>query len=131
VGKAACAARDVAVVNIRGYAVKTVPGHTFALILAPRRNLVAHRQSVLDGRWQQAPQFCFFAHPIRDLDGARLGIVGEGVLGQRVAALGRGFGVQSLFAAHKGRGDMSPDAFRSSRCWPSPAIRGAPWAARA
>ncbi len=108
VDKAACQARGVAVANIRGYAVNTVPEHTFALMLSLRRNLVAYRESVLAGRWQQSGQFCFFDHPIRDLGGARLGIVGEGVLGQRVAAIARGFGMDPVFAAHKGRGDMGP-----------------------
>ena len=90
VDKAACAARGVAVSNIRGYAINTVPEHTFALILALRRNVVAYRESVLAGRWQQSGQFCFFDHPIRDLRGSRLGIIGEGVLGQRVAELAQG-----------------------------------------
>ncbi|WP_022982406.1 NAD(P)-dependent oxidoreductase, partial [Ideonella sp. B508-1] len=103
VDKAACARQGVAVANIRGYAVNTVPEHVFALILALRRSLMAYRESVLAGRWQQSGQFCFFDHPIRDLAGARLGIIGEGVLGQRVAELGRAFGMQPLFAAHKGR----------------------------
>ena len=105
VDKAACAARGVAVANIRGYAVNTVPEHTFALILALRRNLVAYRASVLAGRWQDSGRFCFFDHPIRDLAGARLGIIGAGVLGQRVAELGRAFGMQPMFAARKGGGE--------------------------
>jgi glycerate dehydrogenase len=108
VDKAACAARGVAVANIRGYAVNTVPEHTFALILALRRNVVAYRESVLAGRWQQAGQFCYFDHPIRDLAGARLGIVGEGVLGQRVAEIAKAFGMQPMFAAHKGKGGLGP-----------------------
>ena len=108
VDKAACQARGVALVNIRSYAVNTVPEHTFALILALRRSLVAYRQSVLDGRWQASGQFCFFDHPIRDLAGARLGIIGEGVLGQRVAALARAFGMVPLFAAHKGKTGLGP-----------------------
>lgn len=106
VDKAACAARGVVVGNIRGYAVNTVPEHTFALILALRRNLVAYRQAVIAGRWQASGRFCFFDHPIHDLAGARLGIVGEGVLGQRVAELGRAFGMLPLIAAHKGRAGM-------------------------
>jgi glycerate dehydrogenase len=104
VDKPACAQRGVAVANIRGYAVDTVPEHTFALILALRRNLVAYRDDVLRGVWQQSGQFCFFDHPIRDLSGATLGIVGEGVLGQRVAELAKAFGMRPLFAAHKGGG---------------------------
>ncbi|MDE2253875.1 MAG: D-2-hydroxyacid dehydrogenase [Betaproteobacteria bacterium] len=101
VDKAWCAAHDVAVCNIRGYAINTVPEHTFALILALRRSIVAYRADVLAGRWQQAAQFCFFDHPIADLAGSRLGIVGRGVLGQQVAALGRAFGMDVAFAARK------------------------------
>lgn len=108
IDKDACAARGVAVSNIRGYAVNTVPEHSFALILALRRNLVAYRDGVMAGRWQRSGRFCYFDHPIHDLAGARLGIVGEGVLGQRMAELGRAFGMVPMFAAHKGRDDMGP-----------------------
>jgi len=95
-----CKAHGIAVANIRDYAVHTVPEHTFALITALRRNLLAYRQDVERGRWQQVDQFCFFDHPIRDLHGATLGIVGEGVLGQATASIGRGFGMRVLFADH-------------------------------
>jgi glycerate dehydrogenase len=95
-----CKANGVAVANIRNYAVHTVPEHTFALILALRRNLLAYRQDVEAGRWQQVDQFCFFDHPIRDLYGATIGIIGEGVLGQGTASVARGFGMQVLFADH-------------------------------
>ena len=108
VDKAACQARGVAVANIRGYALSTVPEHAFALILALRRNIVAYRESVLAGRWQESGQFCFFDHPIRDLAGARLGIIGEGVLGQRVAEIARAFGMVPMFAAHKGKSGLGP-----------------------
>jgi glycerate dehydrogenase len=108
VDKAACQAHGVAVANIRGYALNTVPEHTFALILALQRNLVAYRDSVLAGRWQDTGQFCYFDYPIRDLAGARLGIVGEGVLGQRVAELARAFDMIPQFAAHKGSSGWGP-----------------------
>jgi glycerate dehydrogenase len=108
VDKPWCAAHDVAVANIRGYAVNTVPEHTFALMLALRRNLVAYRQDVLRGRWQESGQFCFFDHAIHDLAGAQLGIIGDGVLGQRVAEIARAFGMVPLFAAHKGVSGMGP-----------------------
>ncbi|MDE2137033.1 MAG: D-2-hydroxyacid dehydrogenase [Gammaproteobacteria bacterium] len=96
-----CRAHGVAVANIRDYAVHTVPEHTFALITALRRNLLAYRQDVEQGRWQQVEQFCFFDHPIRDLHGATIGIVGEGVLGQGTARIARGFGMRVLFADHE------------------------------
>lgn len=108
VDKPYCETHGIAVANIRGYAANTVPEHTFALILALRRNIVAYRDDVLAGEWQKSGQFCFFHHPIRDLAGARLGIIGEGVLGQRVAEIARGFGMVPLFAAHKGRSGLGP-----------------------
>jgi glycerate dehydrogenase len=95
-----CRAQGIAVANIRDYAVHTVPEHAFALITALRRNLLAYRQDVENGRWQQIDQFCFFDHPIRDLHGATLGIIGEGVLGQGTANIGRAFGMKVLFADH-------------------------------
>ena len=95
-----CRTHGIAVANIRNYAVHTVPEHAFALITALRRNLLAYRRDVEQGRWQQVDQFCFFDHPIRDLYGATLGIIGEGVLGQGTAQIGRAFGMRVLFADH-------------------------------
>ena len=95
-----CRDHGIAVANIRNYATHTVPEHAFALILALRRNLGAYREDVRRGRWQTSDQFCFFDHPIRDLHGATIGIVGEGSLGRGTAAIARGFGMRVLFAEH-------------------------------
>lgn len=108
VDKAYCRHRGIAVTNIRGYAVNTVPEHVFALILALRRSIVAYRADVLAGEWQKAGQFCFFNHPIRDLHGTRLGIAGSGVLGRRVAEIARAFGMEPRFAARKGQRNVGP-----------------------
>jgi glycerate dehydrogenase len=105
---AACSARGIIVSNIRGYASKTLPEHTFALILALRRSLIAYRDAVIRDRWQEAGQFCFFDHPIRELAGSTLGIIGDGVLGRAVADLGRAFGMRVLFSAYKGTSGMGP-----------------------
>jgi len=100
---AACQARGIVVSNVRNYAKHTVLEHTFALIFALRRSICAYRDAVKAGRWQEAAQFCFFDHPIRDLAGSTLGVIGDGVLGQAVAAIGRALGMRVLFSAHKGR----------------------------
>ncbi|WP_321878547.1 D-2-hydroxyacid dehydrogenase [Paraburkholderia bannensis] len=105
----ACAARGVVVSNIRGYALNTVPEHTFALIFALRRSLVAYREAVRAGRWLESGQFCFFDFPIRNLAGSTLGIVGAGALGQATAAIGRALGLRVLFAAHGNRVGMDGD----------------------
>ena len=108
IDKAYCGAHGIAVSNIRGYAIHTVPEHVMALMLALQRNIVAYRQDVIAGEWQKSGQYCFFTHPIRDLFGKKLGIIGEGVLGQGVATLARAFGMQIMFAAHKGSKGLGP-----------------------
>lgn len=104
----ACRARGVTVSNVRGYAVNTVPEHTMALILSLKRAIPGYRQAVLDGRWQDENQFCFFDYPIGDLAGGTIGIIGEGVIGQAVARLAQAFGMKPLFAAHKGVEGLGP-----------------------
>ena len=91
---AACKARGIVVSNIRNYSLVAVPEHCFSMILALRRNLRAYCLDVDAGLWQKSNQFCLFNHPIGDLAGSRLGIVGYGALGQKVAQLGRAFGMQ-------------------------------------
>ncbi len=103
-----CREHGVVASNIRGYAVNTVPEHAIALAMALRRNLFAYRRDVQAGRWQQAPLFCFFDHPIGDLHGATLGIFGRGSLGEGVARLAEAFGMRVLWGEHKGAEKARP-----------------------
>ena len=104
----ACKARGIVVANIRGYAEHTLPEHVMALLLALSRNLIAWRETVQAGRWQQSEQFCLFDHPIRDLHGATLGLVGSGSLGNGVARLAEAFGMRVLRAEHKDATSVRP-----------------------
>jgi len=104
----ACRARGIVVSNIRGYAEHTVPEHVMALILSLSRNLIAWRETVQAGRWQQSDQFCLFDHPIRDLHGATLGLIGSGSLGNGVVRLAEAFGMRVLRAERKGETTLRP-----------------------
>ena len=103
-----CREHGIVVSNIRGYAVNTVPEHVIALAMALRRNLLAYRRDVLDGKWQRSSNFCFFDHPIRDLHGATLGLIGRGSLGEGVARLAEAFGMRVLWAERKGAEKVGP-----------------------
>ena len=104
----ACKEHGITVSNIQGYATNTVPEHAFALIMALSRQIVGYRQDVEAGEWQKAGQFCFFTHKIWDLAGKKIGIVGEGNLGQGVAKIARGLDMEIMFAAHKGATGLGP-----------------------
>jgi glycerate dehydrogenase len=96
-----CRTHNIAVCNTRGYAVNSLPEHALMLMLALRRNLVAYRDDVKAGRWHTARKFCLVDHPIGDLRGTVLGIVGFGTLGKAMAALGRAIGMDVIVAERK------------------------------
>jgi glycerate dehydrogenase len=93
------AATDYGIVvsNVRDYARHTVPEHVFALVFALRRSIIAYHQDIAAGEWQRAGQFCFFNHPIRDLAGSTLGIIGKGVIGNAVAKIAEAIGMHLKF----------------------------------
>lgn len=103
-----CRAHDVAVCNTRGYAVSSLPEHALMLMLALRRNLIAYRDDVKAGRWHKARKFCRLDHPLSDLRGTVLGIVGFGTLGQAMAQLGRAVGMEVIVAERKQATSIRP-----------------------
>ena len=96
VDKAYCKEAGIAVVNIRNYAFNTVPEHVIALMFALRRNLLAYVADVRKGRWGEVDQFCFFDHPIRDIAGSTLGVIGYGAIGKAVAKRAECLGMKIL-----------------------------------
>jgi len=96
-----CKEHHIAVCNTRGYAVNSLPEHALMLMLALRRNLVAYRRDVEAGYWNDARQFCLLDHPIGDLHGAKLGIIGYGKLGRSMAQLAQAIGMAVLIAERK------------------------------
>jgi glycerate dehydrogenase len=93
--------RGISVCNVRAYATSSVVQHTFALILALAIHLPEYTLDVRTGRWQESRQFCLLDHPIHELTGKTLGIVGYGELGRAVAHAARIFDMKILVAARK------------------------------
>jgi glycerate dehydrogenase len=96
-----CRAHGIAVCNVRGYAANSVSEHVLMLMLALRRNLLAYREDVQQGRWQQSKQFCLYTHPLHDLRGSTLGVIGFGAIGKAMARLAESIGMRVLISEHK------------------------------
>lgn len=96
-----CHLKGIVVCNTRGYAVNSLPEHALMLMLALRRNLIAYRADIEAGRWHEANRFCLLDHSIRDLQGAKIGIVGYGTLGQSMARLAQAIGMEVLVAERR------------------------------
>lgn len=104
----ACRDLGIAVCNVRHYGDEAVAEHAFMLMLALRRNLPHYRRQVAAGAWSQAPQFCLYDAPMRDLAGETLVIIGAGGIGQALAARARAFAMTVCFAERKGVRQVRP-----------------------
>jgi glycerate dehydrogenase len=92
----------VAVCNIRAYCSRSVAEHVIGVALVLTHNLHRYAALVRSGAWQQARQFCLHDFTVRELSSMAIGIVGYGELGQAVAGLATGLGMDVLVAARPG-----------------------------
>lgn len=106
-----CRDHAIAVTNVQGYAMQSVPEHVIGMIYALRRNLFGYHQDIANGEWQRNKQFCFFTYSIGDIAGSTLGVIGSGVLGQATATLARAIGMTVMFAERKGVADCREGYF--------------------
>lgn len=98
----ACQEKGIAIQNVEGYSVNSVPEHTFSMLLALRRNLVSYIQDVKAGKWSSSEHFCFLDYPIKDLHDTNMVIIGGGSLGKRVGEIAKAFGMKVTFSERKG-----------------------------
>lgn len=105
----ACDKHDVALYNVAGYAVKSVPEHTFMLMLTAMRAGIHYHQKVADGTWLANGNFCLLDIPLIDLEDKTLGIIGVGTIGKRVTEIARAFGMTVLWADHQGQEPRNED----------------------
>ena len=92
----AASARGVVVTNVPAYGTQSVAQMVFAHILNFTQHVAAHDDSVRSGKWADQPDFCYWEHPLIELDGLVLGIIGAGRIGLATAKLGRAFGMRIL-----------------------------------
>ena len=90
---AAAKARGVIVTNIPAYGTGAVAQFTLALLLEVCHHIGAHNDSVKAGGWEKCEDFCYWNHPMIELAGKTLGVIGFGRIGQDVATLAKAFGM--------------------------------------
>lgn len=86
----------ITVTNVAGYSTNAVAQHTFALLLSLLNRVETHSELVHDGRWSASKDFTFRETPLLELAGKTLGLVGVGGIGQKVAEIGKAFGMEVI-----------------------------------
>ena len=92
----AAADRNVIVTNIPTYGTKSVAQMTFALLLEMTQHVQQHSDAVRLGAWSECKDFCFWKHPLIELEGKTMGIIGFGRIGQAVANVAEAYGMKIL-----------------------------------
>ena len=99
IDRLAAAKHGVRVCNVPGYATESVAQFTMALILELSTRVGKYSDAVKRGEWEKSPVFALLSYPSVELTGKKLGIVGYGNIGRRVAEIARAFGMEILIAA--------------------------------
>ncbi len=103
-----CRAHGIEVAGVTGYASQTVAEHAMALLLAVKRGLVGYVRDMDAGKWAESGKSSLPIHPVGDLHGLRLGLIGAGAIGEALARIASGFGMQVMRAGRKGATELPP-----------------------
>ncbi len=88
----------IPVTNVPAYGSDSVAQHTIALLLELTNAVGRHSAAARNGDWAASRDWCFTRSSLVELAGLRLGIVGYGGIGKRVAEIARALGMEVVIA---------------------------------
>lgn len=91
----------ITVCNVPAYSTESVAQLVFALMLELTNRVGEYSASVKDGKWGGCEDFSYRLYPITELAGLTLGVLGFGNIGQRVAAIGKIFGMKVITSSQR------------------------------
>jgi len=90
---AAAKERNIPVCNIPTYGTYAVGQFAIALLLEICHHIGHHDEAVHSGRWETNADFCFWDHPLIELAGKTMGIIGLGRIGQTTGKIAKALGM--------------------------------------
>lgn len=103
--------RGIAVKNVAGYSTESVVQSTFAHLLNLASKLPYFDERVKSGAYSRSGLFTDMGRSFRELYGKRMGIIGLGTIGRRVATVAEAFGMEVVYYATSGK--AHDDHFRA------------------
>lgn len=93
----ACAReKGIPVSNVPAYGTAAVGQFAIALLLEICHHIGHHSDSVHRGDWSSSVDFCYWHHPLIELDGKTMGIIGFGKIGQVTGRIAKAMGMRIL-----------------------------------
>jgi glycerate dehydrogenase len=98
---AAASVLGMTVTNVPTYGTMAVAQYTIAMLLEMCHHVGDHSEKVNAGKWASCPDFCFWNHPLVELSGKTLGVIGFGKIGQATARIAQALGMNILVAGSR------------------------------
>jgi glycerate dehydrogenase len=89
-------AKGIPVTNIPAYGTAAVGQFAIALLLEICHHIGHHDRAVKEGRWENNDDWCFWDHPLIELAGKTLGVIGFGRIGQTTGRIARALGMEVI-----------------------------------
>lgn len=104
--------RNIPVTNIPTYGTDAVSQFAIALLLEMCHHVGEHSEAVKNGEWTNNEDWTFWKHPLIELAGKTMGIIGFGRIGQGTGRIAQALGMKVLaYDAHK-RPELVTDTCR-------------------
>ncbi len=104
----AAKALNIVVTNVPAYGANSVAQMVFAHILNLTQQVGHHNQSVKEGKWVNSTDWCYWDFPLIELSGKKIGIIGYGQIGKKVAHIALAFGMEVLINTRRKMPDLHP-----------------------
>lgn len=98
-----CRERGIPVTNVRAYSTESVVQHTFALLLQIWEKLDFYANTIESGEYGKGESFTVMGPVFHELKGMRMGIIGLGNIGRRVAEIATAFGMEVVYYSASGK----------------------------
>ena len=89
--------KGIPVANVPTYGTATVAQHAIALLLEVCNRVGEHSKNVTDdGQWVDGEEYCYWNHPMSELFGKTMGIIGVGRIGETTAGIAKALGMKVI-----------------------------------
>ena len=88
--------KGIPVCNVPTYGTACVGQYAIALLLEICHHIGHHSRTVSEGKWQNHIDWCYWDHPLIELDGKTAGIIGFGRIGQTTGRIAKALGMKVI-----------------------------------
>lgn len=102
----------ITVSNVPGYSSYSVVQLCIALLVELTHRVQQHSDAVHQGQWVNAPDFSFWQQPLVELAGKKMGLIGLGDIGQKMADVAMALGMEVLAYSRTRKGRLESERFK-------------------